>query len=69
MEQNLYGGTVRQPLFHIETASQPEDAPRHLFTFLDGDPTYPIEFGPLWVALEGFKVLMVLIYIEFGVDF
>jgi hypothetical protein len=49
--------------------SQAEDVPNHLFTFLDDDPTYPIELGALVVALGGFKALHILIYDHPGLDF
>jgi len=62
-------GPARQLFYHFGIASQYEDVPRDLFTFLDGDAIYRKEFGPLGVALEGFKVMMVLRYIHSEVDF
>jgi len=49
--------------------SQTEDVPRDPFTFLNGDPTYPKEFGALGVALEGFKAVKMVIPVQFELDF
>ena|SRR5271154_6722484 len=54
-------GPARELFYHFGIASQYKDVPRHPFTFLDGDATYPKEFGPLWVVLGGFKVVISLI--------
>ena len=69
MVQNLYGGTADSLYCRFEIASQPEDVPRHPFTFVDGDATYPKEFGPLGVALGGFKVVMGLRCMQILLDF